>query len=87
LAARWEQFWDDHAVRTGALGAGNPVDELYEMTYTIDYKVWDNLLTRLEYRYDRGNETSDVLDRNGPFDQGTEDDLSTILWSWIYLFG
>jgi hypothetical protein len=87
LAARWEQFYDDQAVRTGALGAGNPVDELYEMTYTVDYKVWDNLLTRLEYRYDRANETSDLLDRNGPFDQGTEDDQSTVGLSAIYLFG
>lgn len=70
---RFEQFWDDQAVRSG-------FNELWEMTYTLDYKVYEHLLTRLEYRHDAGNSSR-------IFDQGTENTQDTIGASMIYLFG
>lgn len=83
LAARWEQFWDDQGVRTGGTA-----DDLWEMTYTIDYKVWSNLLTRLEYRHDVVSNTPDIAGlRLGPFDGATEDTQDTVGASLIYLFG
>ncbi len=82
LAARWEQFWDDQGVRTGTLGLNN----LWEMSYTADIKVYKNLLTRLEYRHDhsdKGNRTNPT----GAFDGATENNQDTAGVSMIYLFG
>ena len=73
LNARWEQFWDDQGVRTG-LGE----DALWEMTYGADYKVYDNLLTRLEYRHDHANTKG--------FDATTNNTQDTAMASLIYLF-
>ncbi len=80
FGARWEQFWDDEGVRTGTTGLNN----LYEMTYTADFKVYKNLLTRLEYRHDYGN--SNQVQR-GPFDTATSRNQDTVGASFIYLFG
>ena len=82
LAARWEQFWDDQGVR-----AGGTVDDIWEMTYSLDYKIWQNLLARFEYRHDAVSNTSDAGGRLGPFDRATESDQDTIGAWLIYLFG
>ncbi|MBI4372502.1 MAG: porin [Candidatus Omnitrophica bacterium] len=78
LAARWEQFWDDQSVRVGT------AERLWEMTYTADFKVYDNLLTRLEYRHDHAD-----TNRLGTktFDGGTDNMQDTIGASLIYMFG
>ena len=78
LGARWEQFWDDMGVRTAT------ADELWEMTYTADIKVYKNLLTRLEYRHDHSN-TNNLGVKS--FDTGTENNQDTVGISMIYLFG
>jgi hypothetical protein len=52
LALRGEYFDDDEGVRTGT------VQELWEVTLTNDYKIYDNLLLRLEYRHDESNTKS-----------------------------
>ncbi|MBI1978333.1 MAG: porin [Candidatus Omnitrophica bacterium] len=78
LAARWEQFWDDQGARTGS------ADDLWEMTYTLDYKAFENLLTRLEYRHDHAN-TNNLGVKT--FDGGTENNQDTVGVSFIYLFG
>ncbi len=80
FGARWEQFWDDEGVRTGTTG----LSDLWEMTYTADFKVYKNLLTRLEYRHDYGN--SNQVQR-GPFDNATQRNQDTVGASLIYLFG
>jgi len=82
LAARWEQFWDDQGVRTGTLA----LNSLYEMTYTADFKVYKNLLTRLEYRHDYGDSNRSRGFR-GPFDGATRRDQDTVGASFVYLFG
>lgn len=76
FGVRWEQFWDDQGVRTGAAA----LNQLWEMTYTADIKVYQNLLTRLEYRHDHA-------DSSATFDRGTENHQDTIGASVIYLFG
>lgn len=76
FGARWEQFWDDQGVRTGSA----VLNQLWEMTYTADFKVYTNLLTRLEYRHDHA-------DTRTAFDTGTENSQDTVGASLIYLFG
>lgn len=76
FGARWEQFWDDQGVRTGAA----TLNQLWEMTYTADIKVYQNLLTRLEYRHD-------AADSNATFDNSTQNTQDTVGASLIYLFG
>jgi len=82
VGSRWEQFWDDQNVRTGTRG----LDSLYEMTYTADFKIYKNLLTRLEYRHDHGNSNASRGLR-GPFDGATRKNQDTVGASLIYLFG
>lgn len=75
VGVRYEQFWDDQAVRTG--GAAN---ELWEMSYTFDMKLTPNLLTRLEYRHDDA-------DTRAAFGGGTQAGQNTVgIWT-IYNFG
>lgn len=74
LAARWEQIWDDQGSRIGTAGT-----KLWEQTYTADMKLYENLLTRLEYRHDGSN--------NKVFDSSTSDDQDTLGLSLIYMFG
>lgn len=77
LAARFEQFWDDQGVRTGLTTTGA---ELWSMAYNADFKIYDNLLTRLEYRHD-------LIDTKvGGFDSGTNNTQDTVMASLIYLF-
>ncbi len=75
LAARWEQFWNDQGSRVGTTEGTN----LWEMTYTADFKVYQNLLTRLEYRYDHSSKKTS-------FDSGTSDSQATLGLSLIYSF-
>lgn len=59
FAGRLELFVDRDSYRlnpggaSGAIPATNPVDSRYwEWTSTTEYKLYDNLVSRLEYRYD-----------------------------------
>lgn len=55
FAARGELFVDDDAFRVGAASVvgGVPREHRYwEWTWTNEYKLYDNLISRLEYRYD-----------------------------------
>jgi hypothetical protein len=76
FAARFEYFFDEDGVRTG-IGRYNA---LWEMTYTADIQMYDNLLTRLEYRHDQSNAEDN-------FDGGTSGHQTTVSASMIYLFG
>ena len=57
LAGRWEYFSDPQGARLGALNAITRAqrNNIYEMTYTADFKLVKNLITRLEWRYDWAN--------------------------------
>lgn len=52
LAARVELFDDEDGARTGT------AQQLWEITMTNDYNLYDNLLLRLEYRHDESNKSS-----------------------------
>lgn len=56
-ALRVEYFQDTQGVRTLASpnGAGSRV-ALWEVTATIQYKIWKGLVARLEYRHDNANQ-------------------------------
>ena len=54
-ALRVEYFQDSDGVRTLAVAPGSRV-ELYEVTATVQYKIWKGLVGRLEYRHDSADE-------------------------------
>lgn len=58
IAGRGEFFHDRNGVRTGQLtSATMPMTdvEIWEFTLTNEFKLYNNLITRLEYRYDKAN--------------------------------
>lgn len=54
-AIRLEYFKDADGVRTAAIAPGSKV-ELYDVTATVQYKIWKGLVGRLEYRHDNADE-------------------------------
>ena len=85
LAFRGEWFHDANGVRTGFSSgingvAGNDVN-LYEYTFTNEFKVFKNLITRLEYRHDQSSER---IFRSGDLAQRSHQD--TIGVQVIYPF-
>jgi hypothetical protein len=56
------------------VNAGNPMNRLLGVTGTLDYSLWENVITRLEFRWDR-----DLTDQhqNGPF--GFDDNNNYLL--------
>ena len=53
-AVRGEYFKDADGARTLAAGAGTPVS-LWEITATVQYKIWKGLVGRVEYRHDQAD--------------------------------
>ena len=71
LAARGEYFHDNHGLKTfGTINSavGSPVDA-WSWTLTAGFDIWENLLLRLEYRYDLFN-NGDFVNGN-PLTGGT----------------
>ena len=66
FASRIEYFLDDDVFRVGGGALQNPVDarerHYWEWTYTGEYKVYTNLISRLEYRYDSSD--APIFDAN-----------------------
>jgi hypothetical protein len=56
-ALRLEYFADPQAVRNGITAPGHNVD-YFEITPTIEYKIWRGLIGRLEYRHDQASRNS-----------------------------
>jgi hypothetical protein len=61
---RLEYFADPHGVRNGVTTPGHNVD-LYEITGTIEYKIWRGLVGRLEYRHDETSRRAFTLKNFG----------------------
>ena len=60
FAGRGEIFVDDDTFRIGAanvVGGVTRERSYWEWTYTTEYKLYNNLITRLEYRYDWADTT------------------------------
>ena len=84
VALRGEYFRDDDGVRTSATDPTDPLQtlvgaDLYEATLTLHYKLFDHVLTRLEYRYDFSG--GDKL-----FFGSARDDQNIIQLEVIYMF-
>lgn len=76
---RIEAFRDPDYFRTNALNGGSTgvATTLWEMTFGTDYKMYENLTGRLEYRFDKA-------DRHDPFNG--ESNQSTLGAQLIYQF-
>jgi hypothetical protein len=77
-------FFDDReGVRTLAVAPGARV-ELYDVTATLQYKIWRGLVGRLEYRHDQANR--DVFKVQNPGPAPTSRAQDTITLALHYLF-
>ncbi|MBI3087285.1 MAG: porin [Candidatus Omnitrophica bacterium] len=68
LAGRWEWFDDKDNVRTllTSIGGGIPTDiDFYEWTLTSQWKLYEHVLARLEYRHDKSSERVFFHDADG----------------------
>jgi len=64
-ALRAEYFADPQGVRSSeTIAPGNNV-ELWEITATLEYKIWCGLVGRLEYRHDEANRRAFTLGNHG----------------------
>ena len=80
LQGRAELLDGDHAVLLQSLDNGAPVDdEMLSLTATVQYDLWDNVLTRAEIRWDEQQG-----DGEGLFDG--DDDILTFTLNAIYSF-
>jgi len=82
-ALRGEIFLDEDGARTLAAGNGARVN-LYEVTATVQYKIWKGLLGRLEYRHDEANRK--VFAATGDGTVPTKKNQDTISIALDYLF-
>jgi hypothetical protein len=85
LAARGEYLHEDSAInpKFGVAGVSN--DDFSE-TLTASFNIWDNLLTRVEYRYDHLTNGSTVGVVGAPNNVGTYTDQNEISVEAVYSF-
>jgi hypothetical protein len=82
-ALRLEYFKDAQSVRTALAPLGTKTD-LWEVTATVQYKIWKGLVGRVEYRHDSANQKVFAIRAPGYVPTGkTQDTLSLDLY---YLF-
>jgi len=82
-ALRVEYFKDAESVRTGLSPLGTKLD-LYEVTATVQYKIWKGLVARVEYRHDSANQKVFAIRAPGYVPTGKSQD--TISFDLYYLF-
>lgn len=93
LAGRFEYFVDESGARVGAngnAGLGAPATakqggtssqfDAISYTLTAGFDLWENMLMRLEYRYDQ------ILDGGAAFNNGTENDQHQVALNFVYSF-
>lgn len=78
-AGRLEWFEDPQSVRTLARAPGNRTT-LWEITATLQYKIWKGLVGRLEYRHDEANEKVFKPDREGTATRTGQDTFTIALY-------
>ncbi|MDP3789751.1 MAG: porin [Candidatus Omnitrophota bacterium] len=72
VAGRAEYFHDRDGIRTGVLVTnGVPDLELWEVTLTNEFKIFSNLIARLEYRYDKASNQVFTQDKVSANNQST----------------
>jgi hypothetical protein len=76
-AVRGEYFRDADGARTLAVGPGSPVS-LWEVTATVQYKIWRGLVGRVEYRHDQADEKVFKICTPGLVPTGKSQDTITL---------
>jgi len=83
-ALRVEYFADVDGVRNGIRPAGQRLD-LYEVTATVEYKIWRGLVGRLEYRHDWADEKVFNVNDPGPAPTSRSQDTLTLALHYLFL--
>jgi hypothetical protein len=76
-AVRGEYFRDADGARTLVVAAGSPLS-LWEITTTVQYKIWKGLVGRVEYRHDEADEKVFKIRAPGRVPTGKSQDTITI---------
>jgi hypothetical protein len=76
-ALRLEYFQDPEGVRTLAIAPGSKVS-LYDVTATLQYKIWKGLVGRLEFRHDSANDKVFKIRAPGLTPTSTTQDTITV---------
>lgn len=83
FAYRGELFVDDDSFRTFGTTTPRGLRKLWGNTFTLDYRPYSNLITRLEYRHDKGDAA--IYDVAAGAGEG-EASQGTLATQLIYLF-
>ncbi len=88
VSSRYEYFEDNNHQRITTIAAGaTPADNYWEITGTLEYRPWKNIITRLEYRHDDANQR--VFRDAGGLSPGTvafSDTQDTISGEVMFIF-
>jgi Putative beta-barrel porin-2, OmpL-like. bbp2 len=82
-AFRGEYFRDADGARTLALGAGQSVS-LWEITATLQYKIWKGLVGRLEFRHDQADEKAFKVRAPGLVPTSKSQDTITVALHYLF---
>jgi len=86
-ALRLEYFSDPQGVRSSETSVPGANVDLWEVTATIEYKIWRGLVGRLEYRHDQANRDAfSVRNVGGRGLAPTSDAQNTITFALYYSF-
>jgi len=83
-AIRLEYFSDPQGVRSSETIAPGLKVDLWEVTLTVEYKIWRGLVGRVEYRHDEANRKAFSLQNHGLTPTSRAQD--TISFDLYYLF-
>ena len=72
MSTRFELFRDIDQARTQAVGAAFGTSTLWAQTITADYQIYENLLGRVEYRFDHSNERNAFNGQSGQSTLGVQ---------------
>jgi opacity protein-like surface antigen len=82
-ALRVEYFADPQGVRNGITAPGHNVD-FYDITQTLEYKIWRGLVGRLEYRHDQASRRAFSLQNFSTTPTSRSQDTFTIALSYVF---
>jgi opacity protein-like surface antigen len=80
---RLEYFADPQAVRNGITAPGHNVD-FYDITATVEYKIWRGLIGRLEYRHDQASRRAFSLTNFSTTPTSRAQDTFSIALSYVF---
>ncbi|MCS7063730.1 MAG: porin [Methylacidiphilales bacterium] len=84
LAGRLEWLHSDNSYKIVTQGPIETSSDIYSATITAGFDIWENLLTRLEYRADFG--PHDILDASGGSNDGNLGVQHQVAVNFVYSF-